>query len=488
VDHNVATIDGKGTFHGMGIIAVVTPGTQQSKPVPKVNVTAADIAAVGRINIQYFKIPPTNEPIIYQPLDRITARNPTSELDVLWKISLLIRSPRPAWSGMMQLLHHGQHPGKASVTFLPMIDLDPSDASCIYSTLKFVATQAQLYGVTPVLTFNQPLYWKALNILQSQPDDNELKQIVLRLGEFHMQMSFLGSIGHLMAGSGLQELLEVVYAGNTVCHMTAKAISRAVRGHMLVDAALNTILLADAYNVPIPTNNTVEEPPIAAADCESNDDMEQTIQQETVVTDLTIAGKLYDKVMSSSLPVEEVCSSKVLERIQSELYEKKISMNMRTAQLWVQYMNMIDILQKFLKAERTGNWRLHLQCVYDMLPYFAASGHRQYAKSAYVYYQMMMALPETNPDVHEKFLKGFHVVRRSDRYWAGLFTDLTIEQVLMRSVKTHGGLTRGKGFSETERLVWVLAMPACANINNAMQSFSGVSYETSDQHKEMSKA
>ena len=28
-----------------------------------------------------------------------------------------------------------------------------------------------------------------------------------------MQMSFLGSISHLMAGSGLQELLDVVYAG-----------------------------------------------------------------------------------------------------------------------------------------------------------------------------------------------------------------------------------------------------------------------------------
>lgn len=31
-------------------------------------------------------------------------------------------------------------------------------------------------------------------------------------------------------------------------------------------------------------------------------------------------------------------------------------------------------------------------------------------------------------------------------------------------------------------------MAVCANINNVMQSFSGVSYETSDQHKEMSKA
>ncbi len=50
-----------------------------------------------------------------------------------------------------------------------------------------------------------------------------------------MQMSFLGSIGHLMAGSGLQELLEIVYAANSVKHMlTGKAISRAIRGHLLV--------------------------------------------------------------------------------------------------------------------------------------------------------------------------------------------------------------------------------------------------------------
>ena len=37
----------------------------------------------------------------------------------------------------------------------------------------------------------------------------------------------------------------------------------------------------------------------------------------------------------------------------------------------------------------------------------------------------------------------------TDRYWAGLSTDLTIEQVLMRSAKTHGGLTRGKEMLET---------------------------------------
>ena len=55
-----------------------------------------------------------------------------------------------------------------------------------------------------------------------------------------------------MTGSGLQELLEVVYASNTVNHMlSGKAVSRAVRGHLLVDAALNTMLVAKAYNVPL---------------------------------------------------------------------------------------------------------------------------------------------------------------------------------------------------------------------------------------------
>lgn len=101
---------------------------------------------------------------------------------------------------------------------------------------------------------------------------------------------------------------------------------------------------------------------------------------------------------------------------------------------------------------------------------------------------MMLNLPESHPDVHQQFEKGYHVVRRSDRYWAGLSTDLTIEQVLMRSIKTHGGLTRGKGMTETQRLVWVLSMPACANINEAMQKLSGISFETSDQHKDLSKA
>jgi len=56
-------------------------------------------------------------------------------------------------------------------------------------------------------------------------------------------MSFLGSIGNIMSGSGLCSVLELVYAENAVTHMlSGKAYGRAIRGHLLVDAAQNTLL------------------------------------------------------------------------------------------------------------------------------------------------------------------------------------------------------------------------------------------------------
>ena len=44
----------------------------------------------------------------------------------------------------------------------------------------------------------------------------------------------------------------MIYAPNAVEHiLTGKAIARAVRAHLLVDAALNTLMLSKALTVPI---------------------------------------------------------------------------------------------------------------------------------------------------------------------------------------------------------------------------------------------
>ena len=47
VDHNSRTLDGHNTFHGMGMIVVITPENQCTKPIPRVKVTYKDVAIVG---------------------------------------------------------------------------------------------------------------------------------------------------------------------------------------------------------------------------------------------------------------------------------------------------------------------------------------------------------------------------------------------------------------------------------------------------------
>jgi hypothetical protein len=100
----------------------------------------------------------------------------------------------------------------------------------------------------------------------------------------------------------------------------------------------------------------------------------------------------------------------------------------------------------------------------------------------------MLTLKEKFPYIYEKFLNGLHVVRRSDRYWAGLSPDQVIEQVLMRSVKSNGGLTRGRGFTEMQRTVWLLSMPSCSEVNRTMQDYTGILNKGSEQHRDMSIA
>ena len=154
-----------------------------------------------------------------------------------------LRFPRHAWHGMMQLIHKGEHPSVSSVMILPIIDLNPSDMNCVYSTLPYISTHARCHNVAPIVTFDQLLRLKAVIIQANVSPDNGIRSIVVRLGDFHTQMSLLGTIGNIIAGSGLQEVLECVYTSNTVVHMLSeKAISRALRDHIMVSGALNAML------------------------------------------------------------------------------------------------------------------------------------------------------------------------------------------------------------------------------------------------------
>ena len=69
----------------------------------------------------------------------------------------------------MTTVTNGNHPGKATISFLPILDMDSSDLTCIYSVLVFILKQAEQIQVkTPVVTFDQPLWLKAMEIVKAK--------------------------------------------------------------------------------------------------------------------------------------------------------------------------------------------------------------------------------------------------------------------------------------------------------------------------------
>ena len=140
------------------------------------------------------------------------------------------------------------HQGKAKIVVLPIIDLNPSDYLCIYSTLVFVQDQGQPLDIkTPCLTFDQWLWQKAQEIVVTKSLD-----FIILLGEFHTLMSFVGRIGHFMQGSGLREASGTVYGENTVNKMlSGKSVAWVLLGLFLTGRALTIelqeLLLSDNF-------------------------------------------------------------------------------------------------------------------------------------------------------------------------------------------------------------------------------------------------
>ena len=53
---------------------------------------------------------------------------------------------------------------------------------------------------------------------------------------------------------------------------------------------------------------------------------------------------------------------------------------------------------------------------------------------------------------------------------------------MMKSIKSRGGLTSGRGLTETVRLQWVYSMHKCAAVHRSMTTLTGLNHHTSDQH------
>ena len=155
VDHNVATLTGKGTFHGMGAIEISNTErkiqTRIKRLKDRILSSESSVNHSGfPIHYYYSSSPQESNGLVLKPVQKMTAKNRTGRfLYFLWHAGWFFSSneiPRPHWSGFMHkatssVLEVHQ---KSGIKFLPILDLNPNDYTTVYSTMKFVLNEPQM--------------------------------------------------------------------------------------------------------------------------------------------------------------------------------------------------------------------------------------------------------------------------------------------------------------------------------------------------------
>ena len=161
--------------------------------------------------------------------------------DVDW-LRLDMVSADPVWCNWSryQATVVNMEPGNGNnrvshIQYMPLIKESPTDWTTLHTVLQRFVTDTERQPV--IVTFDYPLYVKAVEIALSLD-----LPILVRIGGMHMMKSFLGSIGCLMKGSGLEAMISIAYPGEgTVEHiLKGSAYYKSLKSHFLIIKALLT--------------------------------------------------------------------------------------------------------------------------------------------------------------------------------------------------------------------------------------------------------
>ena len=138
-------------------------------------------------------------------------------------------------------------------------------------------------------------------------------------------------------------------------------------------------------------------------------------------------------------------------------------------------------MMMYIGAEREADWCLHLTAVKEMLPYFFAAGHVNYARYGLYYLRSMEAMPKS---CQERFLKGEHVMGHVPGVWNGIWSDMFIETTFMRYGHGKRGII-GMTLKPETLKVWSLSLHICSRLEQDLSQFINPDDDTGcTDHKE----
>ena len=318
------------------------------------------------------------------------------------------------WSGWNSLFSP-QNDEVQKVWYLPQINESPTSNAVVVETLnRSLAIAAETSKETIAVTYDLAIAKMAMKI-QSE-EKPKFDKVFIALGSFHVEMALLSAYGKFVAESGGPFILnecDVLAKGSLRSFHSGKNYKRCKRMHELLAAAMQCLHFKSFLSSK-----------------ENSEEICETLRLE--LDNLHASGDI--TMYSFPKEIEDVI----------EQYEAFCKQTMqgslgKTAQYWMQYIDMIHLYHNFSRSIRSGDLDLYTSCLPEVASYFFALNHQNYSRWSIKYHDNLIKLEETHPEVYDEFKAGRFGIKRTSKGFSKSPIDLTLEQTINKDAARQGG-------------------------------------------------
>ena len=372
--------------------------------------------------------------------------SPKNHLLTLWKIARYqFRNDQlfSRYSGFIIKCFQMLNQPKTIMTYLPPIEKPITDYGTLLEVLRRserLSKEANMKYTHIVMDCGAAM--KMFHVIWNNVE--RFAKVIIHLGDFHLMQAFFGVIGLYVKGSGFEDIvyqLGLCQPGSMNAMLKGKHYNQAWLIHEMFAEAIVRLFIE--IHLPSPPQKLGLIDP----------DNIQDILQETEVIEFL---NRYEEMMNQGL--HGAFGS--------------------TAQYWLQYVRMMDIMQNLHQSIQTNSFEERLNAWKDMMPFFFFFGRTHYSRYGSQYIEEMDKIDLKYPGAKEEMMTIGVSVRRNS-YGIGQAIDLAGEQSFMRHSKTAGGI---KSFQTRQCTVlkWVRNRAYQAEFVEQLKEMCGI--EKTTQH------
>ncbi|CAH2096461.1 unnamed protein product [Euphydryas editha] len=327
-----------------------------------------------------------------------------TKLDILWLFTHYTKIPStPMWVGFNSKIIE-DNSMKQKISYLTPINASPTDISVVYETMRQsqqIAQECQQPSIQ--VTYDLAI---AKIAMQIQSEEKPIFQnLFIHMGDFHTMLAYFKGVGKFIDECGLTHMMvesELLASGSVNGFISGKHFNRCKRLHPIVSLGLQ-ILHVEQF--------------IIDCDIDLSDDVtEELLKFQS------------EKSLINTLD-NEVISEIVLKYLQYKEDTKNGKFG-KTAQYYMMYIDFINYYLMLTRSIRMGDFELYKYVIPKISNIFFIFNQINYARWLQKYYDNLLRIEETHPDLAEDFKKGMFGVKRTDKDFSRVPVDLTLEQTI----------------------------------------------------------